>query len=99
MTTCLQERLAVGSCAAMGLGISTGHPLGMIIAAAMPYASLTLTTKKGGFRAALGYYLAALWPMIAGLERYLGPSSTIFTPIAVWILGAVALSIPWALAA
>ncbi|HLG99631.1 MAG TPA: hypothetical protein VKX49_25205 [Bryobacteraceae bacterium] len=99
MTSCLRERLAVGSCAVLGLAISTGYPMGMIVAAAMPYVCLMTTTKKGGFRAGFAYYLAALWPMFAGLRRYLGSSSTALTPLAVWILGAIALSIPWALAA
>jgi len=99
MTSCLRDRLAVGSCAGMGLAISTGHPMGMIVAAAMPYACLMTTTNKGGFRAAFAYYLAALWPMIAGLGRYLGPSSTVLIALAVWMLGAIALSLPWALAA
>jgi len=99
MTSCLRERLAVGSCAVLGLAISTGYPIGMIVAAAMPYASLTPATKRSGFRAALAYYLAALWPMIAGLERYLGRSGASLAPFAIWIVGSIALSISWALAA
>ena len=99
MTTRLRDRLALGSCVALGLAISTGHPMGMIAAAALPYACLIPATKKDAFRAALGYYLAALWPMIAGLKRYLGASATFLTPLAIWIFGAAALSIPWALAA
>lgn len=99
MTTRLRDRLALGSCVAMGLGISTGHPAGMISAAAMPYACLTPATKKDAFRAAFGYYLAALWPMIGGLDRYLGRSGAFLTTLAIWIFGAAALSFPWTLAA
>ena len=90
MTTCLRDRLALGSCVALGLAISTGHPMGMIAAAVLPYTCLIPATKKDAFRAALGYYLAALWPMIAGLERYLGASPTFLTPLAIWIFGATA---------
>ncbi len=99
MTVRVRDRLALGSCVAIGLAISTGHPIGMIAATGMPYACLTPSTKKAVFRAALGYYLAALWPMISGLERYLAPSTTFLAPLAIWICGATALSIPWALAA
>ena len=99
MTVRLRDRLALGSCVAMGFAISTGHPIGMIAATGMPYACLTPSTKKAAFRAALGYYLAALWPMVGGLERYLASSTTFLTPLAIWICGATALSIPWALAA
>ncbi len=99
MTTGLRDRLALGSCVAMGLGISTGQPAGMIAAAAMPYACLTPPTKKGAFRAAFGYYLCALWPMTSGLDRYLGRSGAFLTTLAIWILGAAALSFPWTLAA
>ena len=95
----LRNRLAVGSCVAMGLAISTGHPIGMMAATGMPFACLTPGTKKRAFVAALGYYLAAIWPMVIGLERYLGRSVTYLTPAAIWMSGAVVLSIPWMLAA
>lgn len=99
MTTRLRDGLALGSCVAMGLGISTGYPVGMIAAAAMPYACLISATKKDAFRAAFGYYLAALWPMMGGLDRYLGQSEAFLTTLAIWIFGAAALSFPWTLAA
>ena len=99
MTTRLRNRLALGSCVAMGLGISTGHPAGMIAAAAMPYACLTPATKTDAFRAAFGYYLAALWPMTGGLDRYLVRSGAFLITLAIWTFGAAALSFPWTLAA
>ena len=86
-------------CVAMGLAIASGHPLGMIAATVMPFACLTPGTKKAAFKAALCYYLAAIWPMVIGLERYLGRSVTFLTPAAIWISGAIVLSIPWMLAA
>lgn len=83
----------------MGLAISMGHPIGMMSATGMPFACLTPGTKKRAFVAALGYYLAAIWPMVIGLERYLGRSVTFLTLAAIWISGAIVLSIPWMLAA
>lgn len=49
---------------AMGLGISIGHPLGIVVAAAMPFAC------------SVGYYIAGLWPVVPGLARYTGQYST-----------------------
>jgi hypothetical protein len=99
MNTGFLHKLAPGSCIAMGLAISTGHPLGMIAATGMPFACLTSGTKRAAFKAALGYYLAALWPMVTGLERYLEGSTPFLTPVAIWALGSIVLSIPWMLAA
>ncbi|HLH38182.1 MAG TPA: hypothetical protein VKX39_03460 [Bryobacteraceae bacterium] len=83
----------------MGLAISTGHPIGMVAATGMPFACLTPGTKRAASKAAVGYYLAALWPMVIGLERYVGRSTPFLTPVAIWVLGGVVLSIPWVLAA
>lgn len=99
MSTRLADRLALGSCVALGLAISTGHPIGIVAATGMPFACLTPGTKNAAFMAALGYYLAALWPIVIGLERYLGRSASFLTPTAIWISGAIVLSIPWMLAA
>src|SRR5262245_44365965 len=72
MTTKVKDRIALGSAIAMGFGMSTGYPLGMMAAVGMPVAVLAPGTWKGAFKSAFGYYLAALWPMISGLERYIG---------------------------
>lgn len=98
MTSHLKDRIAVGSVIAMGLCMSTGYPLGMIAAAGMPVAVLATGTRKSAFKSAFSYYLAALWPMIPGLERYIGQSVT-FTPLALWALAAVLLSLPWTITA
>ena len=80
MNTRFRDRIALGSAIAMGLGVSTGHPLGIIAAAAMPLACLAPGTRKAAFKSALGYYIAALWPMVPGLDRYIGQSATISDP-------------------
>lgn len=99
MNTRLRGRIAVGSAVVMGLGISTGHPLGMIAAAAMPIACLAPGTPKASFQSAFGYYIASLWPMVPGLGRYFGQATTCFVPVVIWLMTAALLSVPWTLAA
>lgn len=98
MTSHSKERISVAAAIAMGLCMSAGYPLGMIVAAGMPLAVLLPGTRKSAFKSAVGYYLAALWPMIPGLERYIGRTITV-TPLALWILAAVLLSLPWTVGA
>lgn len=66
----------------MGLGVSTGHPLGIIAVAAMPFACLTPGTRKAAFHRTLGYYVAGLGPIVPGMERYIGQSTTFLVPYA-----------------
>jgi len=99
MNARLQNWIALSSALAMGLGVSTGHPLGIIAAAAMPLTSLAPGTRNDAFKTALGYYIAALWPIVPGLDRYIGQSATILIPIAIWVLTAIMLSVPWTIAA
>jgi len=99
MNARLRNSMALGSALAMGLGVSTGHPLGIVAAAAMPFACLVPGTRKDAFKSALGYYIGGLWPIVPGLGRYIGQSGTILIPLAIWVLVAIMLSVPWTLAA
>jgi hypothetical protein len=81
----------------MGLGVSTGYPLGIVAAAGMPLVCLGPDTRKAALRAALGYYVAALWPIVPGIERYLGQSKTVLA-VMLWALAATLLSTPWTIA-
>lgn len=63
--------LAIG----MGLGVSTGYPMGIIAAAGMPLACLTAGTREAAFKSTLGYHVAGLWPTVPGLARYLGQAT------------------------
>jgi hypothetical protein len=81
---------------ALGLGVSTGYPLGMIAAAAMPLACLTPGTRKAALKSAFGYYAAALWSMIPVLEAYWKSQPLI--PLLLWIFTALLLSLPWTVA-
>ena len=46
----------------------------------------------------LGYYSAGLWPMIPGLERYIGHATSHLVAVAIWAFAAILLSGPWAVA-
>jgi hypothetical protein len=96
MNTLHKGRLLLCSAIALGLGISTGYPLGMIAAAAMPLTCLAPGTRRAAFESAFGYYAAALWPMIPGLEAYWKSEPLI--PLLFWILTALLLSLPWTVA-
>ena len=98
MNARFRDRLSFCSAIVMGLGVSTGHPLGIIAAAGMPLACLTPGTRKAAFKSTLGYYVAGLWPMVPGLDRYIGQSATSLIPIAMWVLTAILLSVPWTIA-
>jgi hypothetical protein len=70
----------------------------MIAAAGMPLACLAPTTRKAAFKSTIGYYVAGLWPMLPGLDRYVGHSTALLIPLTVWIFTATLLSIPWTIA-
>ena len=93
-----RDRLLFCSAIGMGLGVSTGHPMGIIAAAEMPVACLTAGTRKAAFKSTLGFYAAAIWPMVPGLDRYFGQSAISLIPIAMWVLTAILLSVPWTIA-
>jgi hypothetical protein len=93
-----RDRLSFCSAIGIGLGVSTGHPMGIIAAAGMPLACLTAGTRKAAFKSTFGYYVAGIWPMVPGLDRYFGHSATSLIPVAMGVLAAILLSVPWAIA-
>ena len=54
--------------------------------------------SQGRFEGTLGYYSAGLWPMIPGLQDYIGSSASPLIPFAVWVFAAILLSVPWMVA-
>jgi hypothetical protein len=97
MTRRHRSEFLLSSSIALGLGVSTGYPLGMMAAAGMPLACLAPDTREGALKNAFGYYAAALWPMITGLEAY-WKSEIPVIPIVLWVLTAILLSVPWTIA-
>jgi len=98
MNARVRDRLSFCSAIVMGLGVSTGHPLGIMAAAGMPVACLTAGTRKAAFKSTLGYYAAGIWPMVLGLGRYFGQSAISLIPVGMWVLAAILLSVPWTIA-
>ena len=43
----------------------------------MPLACLTAGTRKAAFKSTLGYYVAGIWPMVSGLDRYFGQATAL----------------------
>ena len=97
LETHLRETLSFCSAIGLGLGVSTGHPLGIAAGTAMPLVCLSPGTRKGAFKSSLAYYTAALWPIIPGLEAY-WKSETPLIPLLLWVVTAILLSLPWTLA-
>lgn len=98
MNSRFTDRVSLCSAAAIGLAGSTGHPLGIVAAAGMPFLCLMPGTRKAAFQSTFAYYLASLWPLVPGLERYIRQSATLVGPLALWILTAILLSMPWTIA-
>jgi hypothetical protein len=96
MNTRYKDLLLLCSSIALGLGVSTGYPIGMVVAAGMPLACLAAGMRNAALKSACGYYATALWPMIPGLEAYW--KSEPLTPFLLWIGTALLLSLPWAVA-
>jgi apolipoprotein N-acyltransferase len=94
----LENALSFCAATAIGLAVSTGHPVGLAAAAGMPVASLLPTSRKVAFESTLGYYTAGLWPMISGLQRYIGSSASPLIPFVIWLFAAILLSMPWTIA-
>ena len=92
------DGISFGCAVSLGLAISTGYPAGLVAAIAMPVACLTPDSRKAAFRNALGYYVAGLWPMIPGAQRYLGHADSISTAVLMWLCCATLLALPWTLA-
>ena len=98
MTQRSENALSFCAATAIGLAISTGHPVGLAAAAGMPIVCLLARSRKNAFESTLGYYTAGLWPMIPGLQRYIGSSASPLIPFAIWLFAATLLSMPWTVA-
>jgi len=98
MNARFRDRGLLCTAIALGVGVSTGHPLAITAAAGMPLACLSPGTRRAAFKTAIGYYVAGLWPMVPGLDRYIGQSTTLLIPVTLWIFAAAVLSVPWTIA-
>jgi hypothetical protein len=86
MNARFRDRLSFCSAIGIGLGVSTGHPMGIIAATGMPVACLSAGTRKAVFKSTLVHYVAGIRPMIPDLDRYFGQSGTSLNPAAMLTL-------------
>jgi len=60
MNARLRDRLSFCSAIGLGLGVSTGYPVGIIVAAGMPLVCLEAGTRKAARESTVSYYVAAV---------------------------------------
>jgi uncharacterized membrane protein YjjB (DUF3815 family) len=77
MNARFRDQLSFCSAIGIGLGVSTGHPMGIVATAGMPVACLMAGTRKAVFKSTLAYYVAGIWPMVPGLNRYFGQATAL----------------------
>lgn len=98
MTPRLCNALSLCGATAIGLTVSTGHPAGLALATGMPAVCLLARSRRAAFESASSYYAAGLWPMIPGLQRYIGSVASPLIPVTIWLFAALLLSMPWTVA-
>ncbi len=82
----------------LGLAASTGHLAGILLSVGMPFACSKVPTRAKAFEAAFAYFASGLWPIIPGLQRYLGSSFSPAIAVGIWFTCAAILACPWAVA-
>jgi hypothetical protein len=80
-----------------GLAVSSGQLLGIAAAVVMPALALRTHSRRKSYRSAVLYYAAALWPLVAGANKFFGPNVSILWALALWIISAALLPCPWLL--
>jgi hypothetical protein len=88
-------RLRCCAAAALGCALTTAHPLAIASAVFMPALALSQRSRRAAFAAALGYYGAALWPLIPGARNIFGPDTSVLASSALWAFAAAALALAW----
>jgi predicted amidohydrolase len=80
-----------------GLAVSSGRPLGIAAAVALPGLALRAQSRRRSYQTAALYYGAALWPLVPGANNFFGPDVSVLLAIALWSASAALLALPWAL--
>jgi predicted amidohydrolase len=84
-------------CLAIGLALSSAHPMGIILSVGVPALTLVQSTRRWSYAAALSYYGGALWSIIPGARNFFGSDSSFLDALVLWIVSGLLLAIPWAL--
>jgi predicted amidohydrolase len=94
------NRLALArclGCLAIGLALSTAHPLGITLSVGVPALTLVQPTRRWSYASALSYYGGALWSIIPGARNFFGSDSSFLDALVLWMVSGLLLAIPWAL--
>lgn len=94
------NRLALArclGCLAIGLALSTAHPMGIILSVGVPALTLVQPTRRWSYASALSYYGGALWSIIPGARNFFGPNVSFLDALVLWMVSGLLLAIPWAL--
>ncbi len=96
----MQTRVVVRCIASLGigLGVSTGYPIGIAAAWVMPPLAMFQATRRAAWGSAFSYYAGALWPLVPAARNFFGPKASFLEGIAAWLAGAILLAMPWPLA-
>ena len=78
-----------------GVAISTGYPLGIAAAIAMPMLAMQQPTRRTAYRSAFCYYAGALWPVIPAARNFFGASASLLHGVVAWFVAATLLAAPW----
>src|SRR5579863_8315945 len=91
-------RIRCLGCVAVGIALSTAHPIGIILSVGAPALMLIRPTRRSAYTTALCYYGSALWPIIPGARNFFGPRASVLETVALWIASSLLLALPWYLA-
>src|SRR5579863_4425590 len=91
-------RIRCLGCVAVGIALSTGHPIGIVLSVGAPALMLIQPTRRWAYTSALCYYGGALWPIIPGARNFFGPRASVLETVALWIVSSLLLAFPWFLA-
>src|ERR1700689_2653055 len=73
-------------CLAIGLALSSAHPMGIILSVGMPALTLAQPTRRWSYASALSYYGGALWSIIPGERNFFGSDSSFLNAVVLWIV-------------
>jgi predicted amidohydrolase len=82
----------------VGAAVSTGYPIGIATAIAMPPLVMHQSTRRAAYQSAACYYAGALWPIVPAARNFFGPSASLPEGIAAWLAAALLLATPWSIA-
>jgi len=96
----MKRSIALRCVAAAGVGVavSTGYPIGITAAIAVPALAMLQPTRRAAYKSAFCYYAGALWPLVLAVRNFFGPSAPMIEGLAVWLVAAVLLATPWLIA-